>query len=71
MSVNKRLTKLTLTMQVTNLTNQVDWLAKDNLILRTKLEEYRKNEIWFKQLIQEMSSTMNAGAKEGSFPRRN
>lgn len=70
MSSNKRLTKPTLTMRVANLNNLVQDLAKDNMLLRVKLEEYRKNEIWLKQLIQEMSSTMNAGAKEGSFPRR-
>ena len=41
------------------------------MFLRSKIEELRLDNVWLKQLTQEMLSTMNAGAKEGSFPRRN
>ena len=39
--------------------------------LEKQIEDLYKDKQWLKQLVQEMSATMNAGAKEGIFPRRN
>ena len=35
-----------------------------------KIKTLQYDKDWLKQLVQEMSSTMNNGSKEGIFPRR-
>jgi len=67
----KKIKSMTLKQQVSTMETRIEWLATNNLNLNRKIEELEKDKHWLKQLVQEMSNTMNAGAREGSFPRRN
>lgn len=59
-----------LTDQCTNLSIVNSQRYNQIIALEKTIEELRKDKQWLKTLVQELSSSINAGAREGSFPRR-
>lgn len=56
--------------QINILKKQIEFLTCHSMELQSRNAELEKDKVWLKQLAQDLSSTMNAGAKEGSFPRK-
>lgn len=69
--------RLTLIEEIKSLTDRLVALQAihqsvlvNSSLIQKRNDELEKDKRWLQTLIQELSSSINAGAREGNFPRK-